>query len=295
MTNFNIYSYATIAEASAAIKRNGKVIRNLKIDRPTFQSPRPCFGFIWQNFSNDVRCEKEFTVDYDSYIFINRNLSWATTNSRKNFCALTDDEIDLYLGFVAQVAGPKFTINAENYKESNGADAFKGIKVHVAVKDVPFKHVMVICNMIRYMYEWPEAYNVKQMVVAFKRQLFYENFGQIFCLYESLMRNGYDQKISSCSDRNPSYIPIYTTEEMAEHLQQMDITKEAASYLRFINFKPLLDHTVSKADVSDLWQQNKQNEYKSDLYVQKDGEELDKALTDKITKLYKFVLMNDCI
>ena len=295
MTSFNLYSFATIAEADAKIFNNGRCVKNVSMERPTFKSPRPCFGFIWSHFDMSVRCETKYTVDYDTKIYINRNLAWAIDENRKNFCALTDDEIDIYLRFVSQVAGDKFVIEKSDFEDSKSEKAFKGIIIHLNVKNVPFKHVMVICNMIRYMYEWPEAYNLKQMLAAFKSQMFYEDFGEIFCLYESFMMNTYDQKISNCSLRDPGYIPICTTKELADNLQKMNVQFDACKFMEFKSFNPIMRATTIKEGSSyGLWQLNKQNEYKSDLYIKQD-DTLDKDLTEKITKLYKLITMCDCL
>ena len=295
-SNFNLYSYATIAQANVKIyqiDKDGKIVRNVRQfikERPTFDSPRPCFGFIWGEVGNDIRTMDKYIVDYDTVIYINRNIKWAEESSRKNFCALTDAEIDIYLQFVADVAGEKFKISKEDFDNKNG---FKGISVHLVADHVPFKHVMVICNLIRYMYEWPEAYNIKQMLIAFQKDMFYSDFGQIFCLFESFIMNTHDQKVSFCDAKGASFIPAKTTKEMADALQDMDIQKQASDYLRFQSFRDEMQ-TILMKDCPQMWTYNKYNDYKSVEYLNKDSEELDESLIKNISKLYKFIIMNDC-
>lgn len=295
MTNFHLYSYATIAEAEAKIFSNKKCIRNVLQARPAFESPRPCFGFIWNNFDNNVRTNNQYTVKYDSKIYINRNRNWAINNNRKNYCALSDEEIDIYIKFVSQIAGDDFQIEVSPYESSKSDNAFKGIIVRVKTENNLFKRIMVVCNMIRYMYEWPEAYNIKQMLLAYKNHLFFDDFGQIFCLYESLMQNTYDQKVSSCKLQGACYIHPYTTEQLHELLQNIDITHEAACYLEFQVFKPIVNKAAQKENANNLWALNKYNCYKSDLYVKPGCEEMDEEILNKVTKLYRFITMNECI
>ena len=146
--------------------------------------------------------------------------------------------------------------------------------------------------MIRYMYEWPEAYNVKQMMVAFKNNLFYDDFGQIFCLYESFMMNNYDQKISVCSTQGPCYIPILTTAQLADALENMDISRNAQYFLVFKNFNTIMTASLNR---EPMWQCNKSREYMSDKYLNRDKDEVDEELLKFITKLYKYILMDESI
>ena len=294
MTNFNIFGYATIADAVATIFHGGKAYNNITLARPSFENPRPCFGFIWTAFNNEVRTSSKYIVDYRSNIYINCNPNWANRNNKKNYCALHDDEIDIYLKFVSEIAGEKFVITRKPFKEDyNGENAFKGLIVNVDAKQVPFKHVMIICNLIRYMYEWPESYNLKQMMAAYKKQLFFEDFGQIFCLYESFMRNNYDQKVSFCnSGSDPSYIDILNTEQLAQKLQNFDINLNAANFLEFKYFNKIID-TLAKS--RNLWGNNKAKEYMSDNYLKREETELDDIIIKPITQLYKLVLMDESI
>ena len=294
MTSFHLYSYATIAEAEVTVynKDRKTVFNTIKQARPSFDSPRPCFGFIWSNFNNDIRTRSNFVVDYKSKIYINCNPNWATHGNKKNYCALSDDEIDIYLDFVSKVAGEHFTIKAQPFEDAKSSNAFRGVIVELDAKQVHFKKVMVICNMIRYMYEWPEAYNVKQMMVAFKNDLFYDDFGQIFCLYESFMMNQYDQKISACNISGPCYIPILTTEQLANALENMDISKNAQYFLVFKNFHNIMTGSLNR---ESIWQCNKSREYMSDKYLNRDKDEVDEELLKLITKLYKYILMDESI
>lgn len=295
LTNFNVFSYSTIADAKYTIYNNGKKVTNNSVTRPSFECPRPCFGFIWSNFNNTVRTDNSYTVDYETNIYINRNVDWANDHSLKNYCALTDKEIELYLEFVAKIAGDKFTIKKTDFADGKSSKCFNGMIITVEAKDVPFKHVMVVCNFIRYMYEWPEAYNIKQMMAALQNELFYDNFGQIFCLFETYMRNTYDQKVSYCSSHEPSFIPIQTVEEMAGRLRDMNVSKQAANYLEFVDFNPEIKVCVSKGAPSTMWNFNNYNRYRSALYLDNKTSELDQDLIKDISKLYKFILMNECL
>lgn len=295
LNNFNVFSYSTIADAKYTIYNKGKKVISNTVNRPKFESPRPCFGFIWGNFNNEVRTNNSYTVDYETNIYINRNIIWARNNSLKNYCALTDKEIELYLEFVAKIAGDKFTIKKTDFADSDSDSCFNGMIITVEVKDAPFKHVMVVCNLIRYMYEWPEAYNIKQMMAALQNELFYDDFGQIFCLFETYIRNTYDQKVSSCSTNGPSFIPIQTVKEMAARLRDMKVNLQASSYLEFVDFQPEMKICISKGNTCRMWDCNKYNQYRSALYLDNKKSELDPDLIKEISKLYKFILMNECL
>lgn len=303
MTNFNMFNYATIAEAKYKIMRfindtlSGTPIERT-VNRPSFENPRPCFGFIWNSINHEVRTNKEYKVDYETKIYINRNKEWALKGGRKNYCALTDDEIEMYIRFVSEVAGERFSISYETYTEKNSSsNHFDGIIVNLKAKCVPFKHVMIICNMIRYMYEWPEAYNVKQMFAAYENKLFFEDFGQIFCLYESFMRNTYDQHISYAyldgdNNNTPSFIPAYTTKELHDKLMNHNIGEDACQFLKFQRFAPVMLTVLTPK--ADMWKYSKSIEYRSDNYVNTDGA-IDEELLRKVTSLYKYMIMNNSI
>ena len=288
MTKFNIFSYATIASAEYKVFDNKALHDQKTVSRPTTAVPRPCFGFIWSNLNQYIRTEKRYMVNYSTEIFINRNPQWALDNAKKNYCALSDDEIDIYLKFVSEVAGEKFTISYKEFSEGN----FNGIVVSLKADEEHFKHVMIVCNLIRYMYEWPEAYNLKQMLIAYKNKMFYEDFGQIFCLYESYMRNQCDQHISCVNELcdRPSYIPIYTTAQLHDKLVNHDIKKEACCYLNFAEFSPNIVNQLRNN--RDMWVNNKSTDYLSDNYVNK-SDSVDDKLVNNITSLYKYIILNE--
>jgi hypothetical protein len=295
LTNFNVFSYSTIADAVYTIYSKGEKTASNSIARPNFSAPRPCFGFIWGNFSNSVRTNNSYTVDYATNVYINRNIDWAMARNLKNYCALTDKEIEIYLEFVAKIAGDKFTIKKTDFSDGKASDCFNGIIVNVEAKDVPFKHVMVVCNLIRYMYEWPEAYNIKQMMAALENELFYDDFGRIFCLFETYIRNTYDQKVSFCSTQGPSFIPIQTVEEMAARLQDMNVSLQASNYLEFVDFQPEMKVCISNGSAPNMWNNNKHDQYRSALYLDNKTSALDPDLIKNISKLYRFILMNECL